>query len=236
MNAIHVTAPARRGSSMRKPEIQEMFARLRELNPHPTTELEYTTPFELLIAVLLSAQATDVGVNKATRKLYPVANTPRDILDLGEEGLKRYIATIGLFNAKAKNVIATCRILLEQYGGEVPHDRAALEALPGVGRKTANVVLNTAFGEPTMAVDTHIFRVANRTGLAPGKDVRVVEDKLIKVIPAEFLHDAHHWLILHGRYVCKARKPDCPGCVIHDLCRYRDKTPAPAEKPTAAKG
>ncbi|NIK43655.1 endonuclease III [Xanthomonas arboricola] len=236
MNAIHVTAPARRGSNMRKPEIQEMFARLRELNPHPTTELEYTTPFELLIAVLLSAQATDVGVNKATRKLYPVANTPRDILDLGEEGLKRYIATIGLFNAKAKNVIATCRILLEQYGGEVPHDRAALEALPGVGRKTANVVLNTAFGEPTMAVDTHIFRVANRTGLAPGKDVRAVEDKLVKVIPAEFLHDAHHWLILHGRYVCKARKPDCPGCVIHDLCRYRDKTPAPAERPTTAKG
>ncbi|NIJ84259.1 endonuclease-3 [Xanthomonas arboricola] len=236
MNAIHATAPARRGSSMRKPEIQEMFARLRELNPHPTTELEYTTPFELLIAVLLSAQATDVGVNKATRKLYPVANTPRDILDLGEEGLKRYIATIGLFNAKAKNVIATCRILLEQYGGEVPHDRAALEALPGVGRKTANVVLNTAFGEPTMAVDTHIFRVANRTGLAPGKDVRAVEDKLIKVIPAEFLHDAHHWLILHGRYVCKARKPYCPGCVIHDLCRYRDKTPAPAERPTTAKG
>ncbi|WP_115562072.1 endonuclease III [Xanthomonas arboricola] len=220
---------------MRKPEVQEMFERLRELNPHPTTELEYTTPFELLIAVLLSAQATDVGVNKATRKLYPVANTPRDILDLGEEGLKRYIATIGLFNAKAKNVIATCRILLEQYGGEVPHDRAALEALPGVGRKTANVVLNTAFGEPTMAVDTHIFRVSNRTGLAPGKDVRAVEDKLVKAIPAEFLHDAHHWLILHGRYVCKARKPDCPGCVIHDLCRYRDKTPAAAERPPAPK-
>ncbi|CAD0355092.1 endonuclease III [Xanthomonas sp. WHRI 8391] len=231
MNAIRPTLPARRGSTMRKPEVQEMFERLRELNPHPTTELEYTTPFELLIAVLLSAQATDVGVNKATRKLYPVANTPRDILDLGEEGLKRYIATIGLFNAKAKNVIATCRILLEQYAGEVPHDRAALEALPGVGRKTANVVLNTAFGEPTMAVDTHIFRVANRTGLAPGKDVRVVEDKLVKVIPTEFLHDAHHWLILHGRYVCKARKPDCPGCVIHDLCRYRDKTVASAERP-----
>ncbi|WAH62849.1 endonuclease III [Xanthomonas hortorum] len=231
MNAIRPTLPARRGSTMRKPEVQEMFERLRELNPHPTTELEYTTPFELLIAVLLSAQATDVGVNKATRKLYPVANTPRDILDLGEEGLKRYIATIGLFNAKAKNVIATCRILLEQYAGEVPHDRAALEALPGVGRKTANVVLNTAFGEPTMAVDTHIFRVANRTGLAPGKDVRVVEDKLVKVVPAEFLHDAHHWLILHGRYVCKARKPDCPGCVIHDLCRYRDKTVASAERP-----
>ncbi|WOB48957.1 endonuclease III [Xanthomonas hydrangeae] len=231
MNAIRPALPARRGSIMRKPEVQEMFERLRELNPHPTTELEYTTPFELLIAVLLSAQATDVGVNKATRKLYPVANTPRDILDLGEEGLKRYIATIGLFNAKAKNVIATCRILLEQYAGEVPHDRAALEALPGVGRKTANVVLNTAFGEPTMAVDTHIFRVANRTGLAPGKDVRVVEDRLVKVIPAEFLHDAHHWLILHGRYVCKARKPDCPGCVIHDLCRYRDKTVASAERP-----
>lgn len=231
MNAIRPTLPARRGSTMRKPEVQEMFERLRELNPHPTTELEYTTPFELLIAVLLSAQATDVGVNKATRKLYPVANTPRDILDLGEEGLKRYIATIGLFNAKAKNVIATCRILLEQYAGEVPHDRAALEALPGVGRKTANVVLNTAFGEPTMAVDTHIFRVANRTGLAPGKDVRVVEDKLVKVIPTEFLHDAHHWLTLHGRYVCKARKPDCPGCVIHDLCRYRDKTVASAERP-----
>ncbi|NIJ82634.1 endonuclease III [Xanthomonas cannabis] len=231
MNATQATPPARRGSSMRKPEIQEMFERLRELNPHPTTELEYTTPFELLIAVLLSAQATDVGVNKATRKLYPVANTPRDILDLGEEGLKRYIATIGLFNAKAKNVIATCRILLEQYGGEVPHDRAALEALPGVGRKTANVVLNTAFGEPAMAVDTHIFRVSNRTGLAPGKDVRAVEDKLVTVIPAEFLHDAHHWLILHGRYVCKARKPDCPGCVIHDLCRYRDKTQAAPEGP-----
>lgn len=236
MSAVRPTATPRRGSSMRKPEIQEMFERLRELNPHPTTELEYTTPFELLIAVLLSAQATDVGVNKATRKLYPVANTPRDILDLGEVGLKRYIATIGLFNAKAKNVIATCRILLEQYGGEVPHDRAALEALPGVGRKTANVVLNTAFGEPTMAVDTHIFRVANRTGLAPGKDVRAVEDVLVKVIPAQFLHDAHHWLILHGRYVCKARKPDCPGCVIHDLCRYRDKTPAPAERPTTPTG
>ncbi|RJU11665.1 endonuclease III [Xanthomonas campestris] len=226
MSSALSAPPPRRGSTLSKPEIQELFARLRELNPHPTTELEYTTPFELLIAVLLSAQATDVGVNKATRKLYPVANTPRDILDLGEEGLKRYISTIGLFNAKAKNVIATCRILLERYGGEVPHDRAALEALPGVGRKTANVVLNTAFGEPTMAVDTHIFRVANRTGLAPGKDVRVVEDKLVKVIPAEYLHDAHHWLILHGRYVCKARKPDCPNCVIHDLCRYRDKTVA----------
>jgi endonuclease-3 len=207
-------------------DVQEMFVRLRELNPHPTTELEYSTPFELLVAVILSAQATDVGVNKATRRLYPVANTPQAILGLGEDGLKKHIATIGLFNAKAKNVIATCRILVDRYGGEVPHDRAALEALPGVGRKTANVVLNTAFGEPTMAVDTHIFRVANRTGLAPGKDVRAVEDALLRRVPAEFLHDAHHWLILHGRYVCKARRPDCPQCVIRDLCRFKDKTPA----------
>ncbi len=211
---------------MKRENIVEMFTRLRELNPHPTTELDYTTPFELLIAVILSAQATDVGVNKATRRLYPAANTPQAILDLGEEGLKRYISTIGLFNAKAKNVIATCRILVEQHSGEVPRDRAALEALPGVGRKTANVVLNTAFGEPTIAVDTHIFRVSNRTGLARGKDVRTVEDKLVKVIPAEFRLDAHHWLILHGRYVCKARKPDCPRCVIRDLCAYREKTPA----------
>ncbi|MEE7547055.1 endonuclease III [Xanthomonas sp. Kuri4-1] len=210
---------------MTRAEVQEMFERLRELNPHPTTELEYTTPFELLIAVVLSAQATDVGVNKATRRLYPVANTPQALLELGEERLKTYISTIGLFNAKAKNVIATCRLLLERYGGEVPRDRAALEALPGVGRKTANVVLNTAFGEPTMAVDTHIFRVSNRTGLAPGKDVRAVEDQLVKRVPAEFLQDAHHWLILHGRYVCKARKPDCPQCVIRDLCRFKDKTP-----------
>nr|WP_280518227.1 endonuclease III [Pseudoxanthomonas helianthi] len=206
-------------------QIVEMFTRLRELNPKPTTELEYRTPFELLVAVILSAQATDVGVNKATRRLYPVANTPQAILALGEEGLKKYIATIGLFNAKAKNVIAACRILVEQYGGEVPRDRAALEALPGVGRKTANVVLNTAFGEPTIAVDTHIFRVANRTGLAPGKDVRTVEDKLLAVVPEEFKQDAHHWLILHGRYVCKARKPDCPHCVIRDICKFKDKTP-----------
>ncbi len=217
--------PARRGRTLSKAEIVELFSRLRELNPHPKTELEYSTPFELLVAVTLSAQATDVGVNKATRRLFPVANTPQAILDLGEEGLKRYISTIGLYNAKAKNVIAACRILVDQYGGEVPRERAALESLPGVGRKTANVVLNTAFGEPTMAVDTHIFRVANRTGLAPGKDVRAVEDKLVKVVPAEFMHDAHHWLILHGRYVCKARKPDCPQCVIRDLCRYPDKTP-----------
>ncbi|WP_315389657.1 endonuclease III [uncultured Stenotrophomonas sp.] len=211
---------------MPRADVVEMFTRLRELNPHPKTELEYSTPFELLVAVALSAQATDVGVNKATRKLFPVANTPQAILALGEDGLKKYIATIGLFNAKAKNVIAACRLLIEQHGGEVPRDRAALEALPGVGRKTANVVLNTAFGEPVMAVDTHIFRVANRTGLAPGKDVRAVEDGLVKAIPAEFLLDAHHWLILHGRYVCKARKPDCPQCVIRDLCRFKQKTAA----------
>ena len=211
---------------MKRADVIELFTRLRELNPHPTTELAYSTPFELLVAVVLSAQATDVGVNKATKKLYPVANTPQAIFDLGEDGLKRYISTIGLFNAKAKNVIALCRRLIDQHDGQVPRDREALEALPGVGRKTANVVLNTAFGEPTMAVDTHIFRVANRTGLAPGKDVRAVEDKLVKVIPDEFKMDAHHWLILHGRYVCKARKPDCPHCAIRDLCRYRDKTVA----------
>jgi endonuclease-3 len=211
---------------MKKTDVVELFSRLREINPQPTTELEYDTPFQLLIAVILSAQATDVGVNKATRKLFPEAGTPQAILALGEEGLKRYINTIGLYNAKAKNVIATCRILIEQHGGKVPHERAALEALPGVGRKTANVVLNTAFGEPTIAVDTHIFRVANRTGLAPGKTVEAVEKKLLKVVPAEFRQDAHHWLILHGRYVCKARKPDCPHCVIADLCRYKAKTPA----------
>lgn len=221
-----VAKAAPRSARMPKADIVEMFTRLRELNPHPKTELEYSSPFELLVAVALSAQATDVGVNKATRKLFPVANTPQAILALGEDGLKKYIATIGLFNAKAKNVIATCRLLIEQHGGEVPRDRAALEALPGVGRKTANVVLNTAFGQPVMAVDTHIFRVANRTGLAPGKDVRAVEDLLVKVIPAEFLLDAHHWLILHGRYVCKARRPDCPQCVIRDLCRYKQKTAA----------
>jgi endonuclease-3 len=204
----------------------EIFRRLRELDPKPTTELDYTTPFELLVAVTLSAQATDVGVNKATRKLFPVANTPAAILALGEEGLKKYISTIGLYNAKAKNVIATCRILVEEYGGEVPQTREALEALPGVGRKTANVVLNTAFGQPTIAVDTHIFRVSNRTGLAKGSTVRAVEDKLEKTVPDEFKQDAHHWLILHGRYVCKARKPDCPACVIRDLCEFKDKTAA----------
>lgn len=220
------TRNASRSARMPKADVVEMFTRLRELNPHPKTELEYTSPFELLVAVTLSAQATDVGVNKATRRLFPVANTPQAILALGEEGLKKYIATIGLYNAKAKNVIAACALLVQQHGGEVPRDRAALEALPGVGRKTANVVLNTAFGEPVMAVDTHIFRVSNRTGLAPGKDVRAVEDLLVKVIPAEFLLDAHHWLILHGRYVCKARKPDCPQCVIRDLCRFKQKTAA----------
>ena len=202
----------------------EIFARLREANPKPTTELEYKTSFQLLIAVILSAQATDVGVNKATRRLFPIAGTPQALLALGEEQLKHYISTIGLFNAKAKNVIATCSILIKQHVGEVPRTREALEALPGVGRKTANVVLNTAFGEATIAVDTHIFRVANRTRLAPGKTVRAVEDKLEKVVPAEFKQDAHHWLILHGRYVCKARRPDCPQCIIRDLCEYRHKT------------
>ena len=203
---------------------REIFRRLRELNPEPRTELEYSTPFELLIAVVLSAQATDVGVNKATRLLYPVANTPAAILALGEEGLSEYIKTIGLYRTKAKNVIATCHLLLEKHGGEVPQTRAELEALPGVGRKTANVVLNTAFGHATMAVDTHIFRVANRTRLAPGKDVREVEDKLMKVVPAEYLVDAHHWLILHGRYICKARRPECERCPIVDLCEYPAKT------------
>jgi len=202
-----------------------MFARFKALNPEPRTELEYTTPYELLVAVALSAQSTDVGVNKATRKLFRVANTPQAIAALGVEGLKPYIATIGLYNTKAANLVAAAKQLIERHGGEVPRDRAALEALPGVGRKTANVVLNTAFGEPTMAVDTHIFRVANRTGLAPGKTVRAVEDALLKAVPPRYRHDAHHWLILHGRYVCKARKPDCPHCVIRDICRYKDKTP-----------
>jgi endonuclease-3 len=206
----------------------EIFTRFRAANPSPKTELDYTTPFELLIAVLLSAQATDVSVNKATRRLYPVANTPQAILDLGVDELMSYIQTIGLFRTKAKNVIATCKILLEQHGGEVPREREALEALPGVGRKTANVVMNTAFGQPTMAVDTHIFRVSNRTGIAPGKNVDVVEQKLLKFVPKDFLHDAHHWLILHGRYTCIARKPLCWNCMIADLCEYKAKTPAPA--------
>ncbi|MFM7395698.1 MAG: endonuclease III [Gammaproteobacteria bacterium] len=205
---------------------QQMFERLRARNPHPTTELEYRTPFELLIAVILSAQATDKGVNIATRKLFPVANTPATILALGEAGLTEFVKTIGLYKGKTKNILATCRLLIEQHSGEVPHARDALEALPGVGRKTANVVLNTAFGEPTMAVDTHIFRVANRTGLAPGRTVLAVEKKLLKNVPPEFLKDAHHWLILHGRYVCKARKPNCPACPIADLCRFKRKTRA----------
>ena len=211
---------------MKRADVIELFTRLRAFNPHPVTELAYNTPFELLVAVVLSAQATDIGVNKATRRLYPVANTPQAIADLGEEGLKRYISTIGLFNTKAKNVIALSRMLVERHGGEVPQTRAELEALPGVGRKSANVILNVAFGQPTIAVDTHIFRVSNRTGLAPGKDVRAVEDKLVNVVPPEFKMDAHHWLVLHGRYVCKARKPDCPDCLIRDLCQYKFKTPS----------
>jgi endonuclease-3 len=205
---------------------KEIFARLRKQNPHPTTELVYSTPFELLVAVVLSAQATDVGVNKATARLFPVANTPEGILELGLAGLKRYIRTIGLYNSKAANIMKTCRILADEYGGAVPRTREALEALPGVGRKTANVVLNTAFGEPTIAVDTHIFRVANRTGLATGKTPLEVEKRLMKLTPEEFRKDAHHWLILHGRYVCKARKPACPDCIIADLCEYRGKSVA----------
>ena len=202
---------------------QEIFARLREHIKEPRSDLQYQSDFELLIAVLLSAQATDVSVNKATAKLYPVANTPEKLIALGEAGLKQYIKTIGLFNSKAKNVIASCRILIEQHDSRVPEDRAALEALPGVGRKTANVVLNVAFGQPTIAVDTHIFRVSNRTGIAPGKDVLVVEKKLLKFVPDEFKLDAHHWLILHGRYTCIARKPRCGSCIIEDLCEFKQK-------------
>ena len=202
----------------------EIYQRLRAANPHPETELNYQSPFELLVSVILSAQATDIGVNKATDRLYPVANTPAAILDLGVSKLKTYIKTIGLYNGKAENIIKTCRILLDEHGGEVPRTREALEALPGVGRKTANVVLNTAFGEPTIAVDTHIFRVSNRTGLAKGKTPLEVEKRLTRFTPEEFRQDAHHWLILHGRYVCKARKPECPDCVIRDLCEFRQKT------------
>jgi len=211
-------------TTVKKTEITEFYTRLRDNNPTPTTELAYETPFQLLIAVILSAQATDVGVNKATVKLFPVAPTPAAMLELGVEELIEYIKTIGLFRTKAKNVIATCRMLVELHGGEVPEDRAALEALPGVGRKTANVVLNTAFGHPTIAVDTHIFRLGNRTGLAPGKTVDEVEQKLLRVTPDEFKKDAHHWLILHGRYVCKARKPECGRCVVADLCRFKGKS------------
>ncbi len=217
------TTRAPRGG-MPAADIRTMFERLRELNPHPTTELEYSTPFELLVAVILSAQATDVGVNKAMRRLFPVANTPQAIAALGVEGLKPYIATIGLFNSKAANVVAMCQQLLEKHSGEVPRERTSLEALPGVGRKTANVVMNTAFGEATMAVDTHIFRVSNRTGLAPGKTVLAVELVLLKRVPEEFLKDAHHWLILHGRYTCKARRPECWRCPVRDVCRFKDKT------------
>ena len=202
---------------------REMFARLKQANPAPTTELRHSTPFELLVAVILSAQSTDRGVNKATEKLYQVANTPQQILDLGLRGLKRYVKTIGLYNTKASNILKTCKLLVERHGSQVPATRVELEALPGVGRKTANVVLNTAFGQPTIAVDTHIFRVANRTGLAPGKTVRAVEDKLNQAVPDEFRQDAHHWLILHGRYTCVARKPRCGSCVIFDLCSYKDK-------------
>jgi len=213
----------------------EIYRRLRAAIPKPTTELQFRTPYELRVAVSLSAQATDKSVNLATARLFPVANTPAAMLALGETGLKEYIKTIGLFNTKAKNVVAAAKMLLESHGGEVPKDREALEALPGVGRKTANVVLNTAFGEPTIAVDTHIFRVANRTGLAPGKDVREVEDKLVKFTPDEFKQDAHHWLILHGRYVCKARKPECPRCVIRELCEFKQKTKPGPRVPLALK-
>ncbi|ALM52464.1 endonuclease III [Halomonas huangheensis] len=201
----------------------EIFTRLRDHNPHPTTELNWSSPFELLAAVLLSAQATDVGVNKATAKLFPVANTPQAIIELGIDGLKEHIKTIGLFNTKAENLMKTCHLLLSRHGGEIPQTREALEALPGVGRKTANVILNTAFGQPTIAVDTHIFRVSNRTGIARGKDVVEVENKLMRHVPREFRQDAHHWLILHGRYTCVARKPRCGSCVIEDLCEYKDK-------------
>ena len=210
---------------MNSEQAAELFRRWQAADPHPTTELSYNSNFELLVAVILSAQATDKSVNKATEKLFPVANTPEAILALGEAGLRSYIKTIGLYNAKAKNIIATCRLLIEQHHSQVPDNRAALEALPGVGRKTANVILNTAFHQPTMAVDTHIFRLGNRTGLAPGKNVLEVEQGLLKNIPPDYLQDAHHWLILHGRYVCTARKPQCPTCMVADLCEYKEKTP-----------
>lgn len=209
---------------MNKDQRAEIFRRLQATNPHPTTELTHTSTFELLVAVILSAQATDKGVNIATAKLFPVANTPAKIYALGVAGLEQYIRTIGLYRAKAKHIIETCRVLMEEHDGEVPADRGALEKLPGVGRKTANVILNTAFGQPTIAVDTHIFRISNRIGLAPGKTVLEVENKLLKVVPDEFKQDAHHWLILHGRYVCVARKPKCGECVIHDLCEFRGKS------------
>lgn len=215
---------AGRASRLTRAEIQTLFERFRAANPEPKSDLEYGSPYQLLVAVVLSAQATDKGVNVATRKLFPVAPTPEAMVSLGVAGVEEHIKTIGLFRAKAKNVVALSHQLLEKYGGEVPDDRAALEALPGVGRKTANVVLNIVFGAPTMAVDTHIFRISNRIGLAPGKDVLAVEQALLKVVPAEFMLHAHHWLILHGRYVCTARKPLCERCTITDLCRYKDKT------------
>ena len=208
---------------MNRDKRQQIFERLREANPHPTTELEYGNPFQLLVAVILSAQSTDVGVNKATRALFKKVKTPKAMLKLGEAGLREHIKTIGLFNTKAKNIIRACAILDQQHGGRVPQERAALEALPGVGRKTANVILNTAFGQSTIAVDTHIFRVANRTGIAPGRNVNEVEKRLLRLVPEEFLQDAHHWLILHGRYTCIARKPRCGSCTISDLCEYRKK-------------
>lgn len=209
---------------MNQQKRREIFKRLHAADPNPTTELSYQSPFELLIAVLLSAQSTDIGVNKATARLFPVANTPQAMLDLGLEGIMSHIRTIGLYHTKAKHIMETCRILLAEYGGQVPQTREELEALPGVGRKTANVVLNTAFGQPTLAVDTHIFRVANRMNLAPGKNVREVEDKLMRIVPKEFLLNAHHWLILHGRYTCKAQKPQCHRCIVYDLCEYKAKT------------
>jgi endonuclease-3 len=219
---------------MKPAKVRELFERFKALNPRPVTELEHSTPFELLVAVILSAQATDKGVNIATRKLFPVANTPQQIVALGERGLAGYVSTIGLYPTKVKNILATCRILLERCGGEVPRERQALEELPGVGRKTANVVLNSAFGQPTMPVDTHILRVANRLGLAQGSSPRVVEDQLLERVPDEYLLDAHHWLLLHGRYICKARVPECPRCPVVDLCEYGDKTlPAAGTLPLA---
>jgi len=209
---------------LNKNKRSEIFQKLKAQNPKPTTELEYANSFELLIAVVLSAQATDVSVNKATKKLFLVANTPEAIITLGDEGLKKYIRTIGLYNTKAGNILKTCKLLIEEFDSQVPEDRISLEKLPGVGRKTANVILNTAFGQPTIAVDTHIFRVSNRTGIAPGKDVRVVEEKLMKFVPDEYKQDAHHWLILHGRYTCVARQPRCGSCVIYDLCEFKQKT------------
>lgn len=226
-----VQASCHNARAMNAAKRRQIFIRLRAALPEPRGELQYNSPFELLIAVILSAQSTDVGVNKATARLFPVANTPQAILDLGEDGLKSYIKTIGLYNAKAKNILVACRMLLEQHDGQLPEDRAALEALPGVGRKTANVILNTAFGQDTIAVDTHVFRVANRTRIAPGRNVVEVEKRLLKCVPTKFRRNAHHWLILHGRYTCIARRPKCGQCMINDLCEYPDKTPATPVRP-----